>query len=79
MTTNETTARAIERFTARQRADYPYVLRYTRRGGRNTGVGLVVGSRTARSHEDAEAQQQLMEREDAAHGHTTTYEIEERA
>lgn len=70
---------AIAKFTARQRAEYPYVLRYTRRGGRNSGVGLVAGSRVARSREDAEAQQRRMEGEDAAHGHATTYEIEERS
>lgn len=72
-------ARAIAKFAEQQRADYPYVLRWDRRGGHNSGVGLQLGSRVARSHEDAEAQQRQMEIVDAVYGHTTTYEIEERA
>lgn len=68
----------VQEFIARQRAEHPYVLNYTRRGGRNSGVGLQVGCRIARSREDAEAQRRLMELSDAAHGHITTYEIAER-
>jgi hypothetical protein len=76
---DQTTARdrAINKFTARQLADYPYVLHYTRRGGRNTGVGLQVSSRVARSREDAEAELRRMENVDAAYGHGATYEIQE--
>jgi hypothetical protein len=74
--TSKNTAARLAKFTARQRAEFPYVLRYNRRGGRNTGVGLTIGSSAARSHEEAEAMQRSMERDDAQYGHVTTYSIE---
>lgn len=61
--------------TAALAAKFPYVLHYTRRGGRNTGVGLVVGSRSALSREHAESIQQRMEQDDARCGHVTDYSI----
>lgn len=64
---------------ARLAAEYPYVLNYTRHGGSNTAVGFVVGSRPARSREEAEVQRRLMESVDDAYGHSATYEIAERA
>jgi hypothetical protein len=64
---------------AKWRAEYPYLLNYTRRGGPKTALGLVVGSRIARSREDAERIQRGMELTDSQYGHVTTYSIELRA
>lgn len=74
-----TRAARLAKFTARQRAEFPYSLDYNRQGGPNTGVGLQIGSRVARSREHAEAIQRDMELQDAAYGHVTTYSIVKRA
>ncbi len=65
----------IRALLAQRAAEKPYRLEYRRVGGHRTGVGLVLGSRPAKSVEDAERQRRLMEREDEAHGHETTYTI----
>lgn len=64
---------------AKWRAEYPFALNYTRKGGPKTAVGYVVGSKVARSREDAERIQRGMELTDAQYGHVTTYSIELRS